>query len=150
MLKKLLVIILLVLTNFNVIAEETKNPLLKENFQVYVPADESYVINWPALGTTPRTLPTINQYQEQDGCYVACYSRQSNNSVYTVGDGIYVMGLIRVQGSYSDRNCIPTGFEGQNISVKNYFVNLCETHLPKSCIGAICWAGPDTGGFGLP
>ena len=150
MLKKLLTIILLVLINFDVIAKETEKNLLDKKFTVYVPADESYVVNWPAPDTTQRTLPTIIQYQGQDGCYIACYSRKSNNSVYTVGDGIYVMGLIRVQGNYSDRNCIPTGFEEKNISVQNYFVGVCETHLPKSCGDSICWAGPDTGGFGLP
>ena len=68
--------------------------LLPENFKVYVKGES--VINHPAPGYKERVLPTVNKYMGNDGGYIACYSRNQEGSIYSVGDGIYVMGQIRL------------------------------------------------------
>jgi hypothetical protein len=84
----------------------------------------------------------------EDGCYVACYSRDPNGAVYSVGGGILVKGQVRVQGKYAARVCLPEGYEQTDISAHPHFKALCGEFVP-SC-GDGCWAGGDTGGwFGI-
>lgn len=59
-------------------------------------------------------VPTVNDFTGIPGCYVAAYSREQTNSVYSVGDRIYVMGQVRVPGRHEGRICQPKGYEGQD------------------------------------
>ncbi len=121
--------------------------MLPENFKVYVGENES-VVNWPMSGYEERILPTINKYTGSDGGYIACYSRNKEGSIYSVGDGIYVMGQIRLQGQYIERIFHPQGYENQDISSAQELKDLCNQTFP-ACKGG-CWAGGDSGGwFGL-
>src|SRR5215210_580500 len=70
--------------------------MLPTDFEVYVKGDT--VINHPAPGFEKRILPTINHYTGKDGGYVALYTLARAGSVYGVGDEIYVVGQLRVQG----------------------------------------------------
>ncbi|MBL1174510.1 MAG: hypothetical protein FWK01_05220 [Pantanalinema sp. GBBB05] len=123
--------------------------LLPNPYKVYT--NGSLVTNAPYRGATAKNLPIVNTFTGTPGCYVACYSRTATNSVYSVGDGIYVMGQVRVPGSYAGRICLPKGFEAADISAEFQFKRLCMEQLPKVCRNYSCWAGGDTGGwFGTP
>ena len=140
---------LLVLINFDAVAEKHRQFLLDENFKIYLPKDEGLVVSWPAPDTTAKILPTINKYKGQDGCYITCYSRNPSNAVYGIQNN-FVMGQVRVEGRYVGTSCIPGGFEGKNISTEHEFSSLCETSFPENCVNSSCWAGNDTGRwFGL-
>lgn len=121
--------------------------LLPDQFKVYVSGQ--VVINHPQQGFVEKALPTNNDYKEFPGCYIACYSHQETNSIYPVGNDIYVIGQIRVPGKYNDRICVPENFEGQDISTADYFKNLCAEKV-SVCKESQCWGGGDTGGwFGI-
>lgn len=124
-------------------SEKQISYLLPEDFYVY--AKEDSVINWPAPGFEERILPTVNQYLENDGGYVAFYTRDKEKGIYSVGGGIYVVGQIRLKGQYIDRVFHPDGYEHQDISAVEEFKK-----LGKETFQADCWAGGDTGGwFGI-
>jgi C1A family cysteine protease len=121
--------------------------MLPEDFKVYV-GENGSVVNWPMPGYEERTLPTVNKYTESDGGYIACYSHNEEGSVYSVGNGIYVMGQIRLQGQYIGGIFHPTGSENQDISAVQELKDLCNQTFP-ACKGG-GWAGGDSGGwFGL-
>ena len=97
-----------------------------------------------------RILPTVNEFVGYPGCYVACYSRNEEGSQYSVGGGIYVMGQVRVPGSYERRICRPKDYGKADISAMSEFKERCAKNLQNVCQGDSCWAGGDTGGwFGL-
>lgn len=127
--------------------EETANRfLLPEDFKVYVGSQG--VVNYPYPGLTEKTLKTRNIFQRTPGCYIACYSKDAEKGIYSVGDGIYVMGQIRVKGRYVERVCKPDQYETKDISAEKKFKDLCNKHIPE-CVNN-CWAGGDTGGwFGI-
>lgn len=96
-----------------------------------------------------KLLPVDNFYRYSPGCYIACYSHDAQNSVYGVGQNIYVKGLVRVNGLYIGRNCQPQGYFFKDISTIDYFSNLCQKRI-TTCKNDNCWAGGDTGGwFGI-
>ncbi len=121
--------------------------LLPENFSVYT--DGTSVINHPMPGFEEKQLPTVNLYKGTPGCYIACYSHQKENAVYSVGSNIYVLGQVRIAGKYNLRICEPTNFAGKDISGDATFKTICTEKI-EACKNAPCWAGGDTGGwFGI-
>ncbi len=104
-----------------------ENRMLSEDFRVYV--GEGSVINHPAPGYEERILPTVNRYQGNDGGYIAIYSRNPSQGVYSVGDDIYVIGQIRLQGKYIGRILHPAGYEEQDISAVEEFKRLADENL---------------------
>ncbi len=118
--------------------------LLPADFSVFVRGDS--VVNHPAPGHAAKRLPTLNLFTDAPGCYLACYTRDKNRSVYSVGGGIYVAGQVRVSGKYENRICRPSGFETADVSALQKFKDLCRKI--EGCQD--CWAGGDTGGwFGI-
>lgn len=121
--------------------------MLPNPFPVYMGANG--VINHSAPGYSPLNLPTNNDFNGVPGCYVACYSHDAQHSIYPVGGDIYVNGQVRVAGSYVNGICIPTGYEGQDISKAGKFKKICGNKI-TSCAHGRCWAGGGTGGwFGI-
>lgn len=121
--------------------------LLPTDFKVYVDSSNS-VISHPAPGYIEKVLPTVNKYTGDDGGYIAVYSRDEERSVYSVGDGIYVVGQIRLQGYYQGRIFQPKGYENQDISANQELKTLTKETFPGHKGGT--WAGGDTGGwFGI-
>ncbi len=118
--------------------------LLPTNSKVYVGPDNS-VTNHPAPGYVEKTLPTVNKYTGDDGGYIAVYSRDPKGSVYSIGNGIYVVGQIRLQGYYQGRIFQPRGHENQDISASQDLKNLTNEIFPGREGGT--WAGGDTGGW---
>ncbi|MGB7712425.1 MAG: hypothetical protein WBL95_23320 [Microcoleus sp.] len=129
-----------------------KNPnpnkaILPANFKVYV--KDNVVVNVSDPGFEERTLPTVNKFIGDPGCYVVAYSHRKEKSVYSVGGGIYVMGQVRVPGSYQKRICLPVGYEKADIGADPQFKLMFAEVLPKAYKEG-CWAGGDTGGwFGI-
>jgi hypothetical protein len=147
--KKLLLSSLFVVLSTPIMAGalEPTQTLLPEVFAVYT--DGTTVLNHPQPGFMEAFLPTINLYKGSPGCYIACYSHQRDNSIYSVGDNIYVMGQVRVAGKYTGRICEPTNFAGKDISANDIFKTICTGKI-EACKTAQCWAGGDTGGwFGI-
>lgn len=137
---------LLLYSCYEAVRSQMTNYFLPEDFKVYV--SDQGVVNWPAPEYTEKILPTVNKYMKQDGGYIACYSRNEEGSIYSVGGGIYVMGQIRLQGRYIGRIFHPKGFENKDISAAQEFKDLCNQTFPTARGGG--WAGGDTGGwFGI-
>lgn len=118
--------------------------LLPSAFPVYV--KNNVVVDMPRPGFTKKILPTINSYGYSPGCYVACYSKDKQGSVYSIGHDMYAMGQVRVNGLYIGRICQPQGYFFKDISNVSSFKKLCSKTLP-GCTGNKCWADGDTGGW---
>jgi hypothetical protein len=118
--------------------------LLSEPFSVYT--DGTTVINHPEQGFTETLLPTINLYKGNPGCYIACYSRQKDNAIYSIGDNIYVLGQVRIAGKYNINRCEPTNFAGKDISADATFKTICSEKI-EACTGGHCWADGETGAW---
>lgn len=118
---------------------------LPDNFAVYT--DGTTVINWqPSSRYEKRNVPVFNFYEGENGGYVAIYTRDANAGVYSVGGGIYVMGLIRVEGHYEGRIFIPKGYKpGDNVTQDSELLGICENYFPH--MAGHMWVGGDTGGF---
>jgi len=122
--------------------------VLSNEFKVFT--DGHSVINHPAPGFTEKVLPTDNRFTAAPGCYLACYAHNQDNSVYAVGDDIFVMGQVRVAGGYQGRLCKPQGLDATaDVSAEQKFKDLCNNTFADICQDG-CWAGGDTGGwFGI-
>lgn len=89
-------------------------------------------------------LPTNNNFSITIGCYIVCYSRQGG--VYTIGDGINVVGQIRINGRYDDTFiCQPRSNTEPDLSQATPYQQLCNQSF-EDCDGN-CWAGGDSGGW---
>lgn len=128
--------------------DSANQTLLPEDaYSIYT--DGTTVINHPEPGFTEKVLPTINLYKGAQGCYIACYSHQRENAIYSVDGNIYVLGQVRIAGKYNNRICEPTNYAGKDISGDAVFKTICTEKI-KACEGSHCWAGGDTGGwFGI-
>lgn len=121
--------------------------LLPDEVDIYVDEDGGF-------GTKPDPdaelvkMPAVNDYTKMDGCYIACYSKNKKRGLYTVGDDIFVMGMVRVQGFYETGSsvCRPKDYEDADISAEKSFKDLCDDMLDY-CSKRSCWAGGDTRGF---
>ncbi|MFW7380828.1 MAG: hypothetical protein ACOH5I_18580 [Oligoflexus sp.] len=124
------------------------NGRLPEDFRIFYGA--LGVSSSPYPSARERILPTSNlSYPDLDGCYMACYSNNSDQAVYQVGPDIYVKGQFRVQGAYQGRICQIPGREEENLVEAIDLREKCG-ELIQSCGPNECWAGGDTGGwFGI-
>ncbi|MBN4003833.1 NB-ARC domain-containing protein [Nostoc sp. LPT] len=98
-------------------------------------------------------LPTVNEFVGSPGCYIAAYSHQQQGSAYSVGSNIYVMGQVRVSGSYQQTRdginiCVPNGYTiDSDISADKALNQKFSKTLPETCKDDSCWAGGDTADF---
>lgn len=127
--------------------------LLPENFEVY--AIGNLVTISPKYAFEAKVLPTFNEYFGVDGGYVAVYTKDAKQGVYSVGDGVYVMGQIRVPGKYEGTTFVPRGLEkSEDITRDPDLLKLCNQYFPE--VEGEMWVGGDTGrwfgpdGFPLP
>jgi hypothetical protein len=99
------------------------------------------------------TLSTVNEFVGYPGCYIAAYSHQQQGSAYSVGSDIYVMGQVRVSGSYQQASdginiCVPEGYTiDSDISAEKVLNQKFSETLSETCQNDSCWAGGDTAGF---
>ena len=146
--KKIFCLITLsILLSSSLSAESPENTLLPNPFQVYID-NIGHVQAFAAPGFTEKNLPTINEYLENPGCYIACYSHSSQLGIYPVTNDIFVVGQIRLSGKYQGSICLPKGHEKSDISADLKFKELCSQKF--NCKDNSCWAGGETGKwFGL-
>ena len=117
---------------------------LPEKFAVYY--NGNLVINQPSAGFEKRILPTVNYtYNDIDGCYVACYSTNETNAVYETSAGIYVHGMMRLQGYYEGTTCRLTMELADRLDRDPAIKALCVNNIDSCQDG--CWGGGNTGGF---
>lgn len=121
--------------------------MLPEDFRVYTDGD--LILNHPFPGGEEKILPTYNHYTGKGGGYVAIYTKEKESGVYSVGNGIYVVGQVRVEGNYDGRIFLPTGYSlGDDITQDPAIIKICEQYFPK--MAGKMWIGGDTGGwFGI-
>ena len=97
---------------------------------------------------TVNGAPVFRPYTGDDGGYVAVYTHDREHAVYSVGDDIYVAGLVRVRGRYIERIFYPSGYSpGDDITHDPAILKLCDRYFPS--LKGNDWIGGDTGGFGL-
>lgn len=92
-----------------------------------------------------RNLSIHNNFNEEEGCYIACHKQSSYSNSYKYSNNDYVVGCIRVQGSYVMHICRPMNYENNDISTLNVFQDMCEQEFPNACKNKSCWAVGDTG-----
>lgn len=114
------------------IASEPNKTLLPEEFKVYYKKGLGISEKQFKEGKA-KIIPTSNDYTGVPGCYVACYSKNPIDGVYSVGDKTYLMGQIRVKGQYQNGYCIPKGFEDKDIRSDKTFINQCAAEFPERC-----------------
>lgn len=122
----------------------SKYSLLPESSKVYVGPDD-VVAHWPVNGYEEKSLTTVNSYLEPDGGYIFCHSPNKEGGVYSVGNGVYVMGRIRVRGQYVNQLFQPFGHDNQDLSTIQEFNELCNRTFP-ACKGQ-GWAVAGAGGW---
>lgn len=105
------------------------------------------VVSFPAsVQVEGEAVPVRVHFEGARGCYIAAYTHDRARSEYPVSDTIFVVGFIRVRGSYDDAGvCQPSGFENEDISAQTYMTVLTNRYYPGRAGGT--WAGGDTGGF---
>jgi hypothetical protein len=84
---------------------------------------------------------------DQKTCVLTCFSHNQDRSYYPVGDDIFVMGFIRVPGTYAHGICQPEGFGAADISGDAGLKHKCTEGLPAACANDSCWPGGATHEF---
>ena len=91
-------------------------------------------------------MPKFEYYTGCDGGYVAVYTTRPSRSSYSVGDGIHVIGFMRVQGAYFGRIFYPTGYRpGDDITKDRQILAAWENQYPEW--KGLVWIGGDTVGY---
>lgn len=120
-------------------------PSFPRVFVVYVSPDH-VALNHPFPRSKAYPEPVRIDYAGTDGCYIAAYTHDNQQSGYPVSEGIFVVGFIRVRGTYDDSGiCQPIGYEAQDISAAPAMTERTNAYFPGRKGGT--WAGGDTGGF---
>lgn len=124
-------------------ADTPNKALLPEELNVYYDANTG-ISRKAFKGGAEKLVPTSNDFKEAPGCYVACYSKNAEDSAFSVGDKVYLMGQIRVQGHYVNNLCIPKGYESKDVRTSSEFKDKCAEVFPERCTNKTCWAGSET------
>ncbi|MBP7901380.1 MAG: hypothetical protein KA015_01045 [Spirochaetes bacterium] len=127
----------------NVTPSEPVKKDLPTQINIYV--SSKGISNQFFSGSTKKILPIANNYKESDGVYIAVYTRKEEGAVYSIGNGIYVAGLIRVKGKWKGNIAVPEGWDGYDISASKDFSKFAAYYYPF--IADNCWVGGDTGGI---
>jgi hypothetical protein len=118
--------------------------ILPADFSVY--GEKNRLITQPGHQSRLVRLPTHNHYLGPDGGYIAVYTRETHDTIYSVGDGVNVVGQIRVPGTYCGRIFYPAGYtEGDDITQDAQLLELCAIYFPQ--LQGNVWVGGDTGGW---
>jgi|GEM_PF-6406722 len=149
MIKKIFLLSLLGIILSNTYAEQLPD---NDTISVHVNNNRDHgVYALPVSGAKAYSLPMINQFKGNPGCYIACYTSKKEQGVYRVSDSSYAVGLIRIPGEYDkmSRKCMPDQ-QGNSANGADYAnqAELCADGFPAVCGNSSeCNAGVDTGGF---
>ena len=117
--------------------EPPTQTIFPEAFKVYY-KDNMGVSRKDFHGSTEKTIPTKNEFTAHPGCYLSCVSHNKKDGIYTVGDGKYVVGQLRVKGHYANGLCIPSGYESKDIRNANEWKEKCQASFPEMCPKGSC------------
>ncbi|HRE31803.1 MAG TPA: hypothetical protein PLD88_07515 [Candidatus Berkiella sp.] len=117
--------------------------MLPEEFKVYY-SEKAGLSKTAFKGGSEKIIPTKNDFTEVPGCYISCYSKDAAKGIYNVGDNTYLIGQIRVSGHYYGGNCLPKGFESQDIRNAKEFKEMCEKDFPDKCEKESCTVGSNS------
>lgn len=118
---------------------------LPEDFTVYTNGQSVVDHAYAGPDFKACSLPTVNHYTGSNGGYVALYSHEEKGSAYSIGNGIYVMGQVRIPGQYKGRIFVPEGYQlGDNITKEGKILEICKQYFPDL---EDFWIGGDTGGW---
>lgn len=127
-------------------AAEPDKTILPDQFKVYY--NQKVGLSTKSFdGAQEKVVPTNNEYKDAPGCYVACYSKNEKDSAYYIMDNVYMMGQVRVPGTYTSGYCLPKGFENKELSSAQEFKEKCATAFPTQCQNNSCWADGHTANF---
>jgi hypothetical protein len=117
---------------------------LPEKFTLFLFKDNISTVESP--GSMITSLAVNNDKMINPGCYIACYRHDYGD--YTLDQKNYVVGLVRVWGSYnlSTQVCVPHETRNKDISKIKQYTDEC-TNSFSTCSKEECWAGGDTGGW---
>ena len=120
--------------------------LLPENLKVYpLPEGGATVIKKDST-TNELTLPTVNSWLADPGCYLTCHTKDKDQAVYAIGNGTYVVGQMRVPGYYGkDGMCVTKLKKEEDMSTSRRFKYMCNVAFNVACMRESCWAEPRTG-----
>lgn len=125
------------------LAETPNKEMLPEDMKVYY--KENMISRAQFKGGNAKLIPVNNEYKENPGCYLACFSRnKSHHAVYHISDNIYMMGQFRVPGHYTNGFCLPKGYDFKDVRKSNEFKERCEKVFPEKCQKGSCWANANT------
>ncbi len=128
---------------FSAFAETADKTMLPDIFKVYV--NEKVGFSRKSFDGAKQVVLSINNdFKENPGCYVACYSKNAKLASYKLYENTYMMGQVRVKGNYHDAMCIPTGFDSKDLSSAKEMKELCEKAFPVMCEKGACWADGKT------
>ncbi|MCE2993357.1 MAG: hypothetical protein ACK5WS_04530 [Alphaproteobacteria bacterium] len=125
-------------------AVDHKNYILPEETRMYL--SESGDLAEVQIDSSYREIvvPMINYYKGEGGCYLVCYSVDSDHSAYPLGNGNYVVGQIRMDGKYFGSKCV------SKVAVNFDAMDVCHDFFSNQCFANSCWIGSETGAwFGL-
>ena len=96
--------------------------------------------------TTEVTLPTVNSWLADPGCYVTCHTKDETVGVYAVGNGTYVVGQMRIPGYYDkDGMCVTRLKPEEDMATSRRFKYMCNVSFNVPCQRESCWAESKTG-----
>lgn len=147
MLKPIILWVFLAIVGVAMYYVQTHRHNLPNEFKIYIRPTGKVSSN-PSLDSTPKILPTPIDYEGFYGCYVACYSANSEGAIYSIAQDINVVGLIRVEGQYKGSQCIAYAYqdkEGKEEPKAEELAALCTKHFASACADNSCWANGDTG-----
>lgn len=83
---------------------------------------------------------------------IAAYSHNSENALYSVGEGIYVQGFVEMSGYWGEPRSNSEGrpvftpfiYDYEDISSQNSPLSEIFTQYIAGCEDGTCWAGGDT------
>lgn len=128
-------------------AEEiTNETLLPEILTVYYHPEQG-ISTTAFKEAQAKKVFTNNHYKDIPGCYVLCLSKNKKRAAYEIEPETYLMGQIRVPGSYADGVCVAKDHEEVSIAESTIFKEKCEAAFPERCEKQSCWASPRSAGF---
>ena len=117
---------------------------LPSDLNIYVP--KKLVSLKPQEGFEQKQLPVMNHFKGEPGGYVAVYTHEANNSVFSITKDIYVAGLVRLAGRYHKNLFIPFEANRSTQYSKNpRILDIVAQYFPE--LKGKCWVNGDTIGW---
>lgn len=120
--------------------------LLPTDLKIYPLSDGGATAIKKDSTTNEITLPTVNSWLADPGCYLTCHTKDESQAVYATGNGTYVVGQMRVPGYYDkDGMCVTRLKKDEDMATSRRFKYMCNVSFNVPCQRESCWAEAQTG-----